>query len=309
MKVLFVSSGTRGKISSIVQNQGESLKRIGVEVDYFIIPDKGFKGYIKSIPKIRKTYYSGNYDLVHAHYSLSAIAASCSGLFPIVVSLMGSDAYTSVFWRFVIQVFHRIRWKKTIIKSQKMQTLLHLKKAIVIPNGVDLEKFKPIIKADAQHDIGFDSSKKTVLFVSNPEREEKNYPLAVEAIRLLKRTDVELKPIFNIRNEDISRYLNAADMLLLTSKREGSPNVIKEAMACNIPIVSTDVGDVKYNLDGVLKCFVCNDSATEITSRIQEVLKTDSRSNGRDKLISLGLDSETVAKKLCVLYQNLIYEK
>lgn len=306
MKVLFVSSGTRGKISSIVQNQGESLKRNGIEVDYFIIPDKGFKGYIKSIPKIRKAYYSGNYDLVHAHYSLSAIASSCSGLFPLVISLMGSDAYTSVFWRFVIQVFHRIRWKKTIVKSQKMQILLHLKKAIVIPNGVDLEKFKPILKADAQHDVGFDSSKKTILFISNPEREEKNYPLAVEAIRLLKRTDVELKPIFNIRNEDISRYLNAADMLLLTSKREGSPNVIKEAMACNVPIVSTDVGDVKINLEGVDNCFVCKDSAWEIALKIEEVLKTDRQTNGRDKIRALDLDSDSIAKKIVSIYTHCL---
>jgi len=306
MKVLFVSSGTRGNISPIVQNQGESLKRIGVEVDYFIIPDKGFKGYIKNISKIRKAYYSGNYDLVHAHYSLSAIAASCAGGFPLVVSLMGSDAYTSGFWRFVIQIFHRIRWKMAIVKSLKMQTLLHLKKAIIIPNGVDLEKFKPILKTDAQHDIGFDSSKKTILFISNPERKKKNYPLAIEAIKLLKRTDVELKPIFNIRNEDISRYLNAADLLLLTSKREGSPNVIKEAMACNVPIVSTDVGDVKINLEGVDNCFVCKDSALEIALKIEVVLNTDRQTNGRDKIRTLGLDSDSIAKKIVSIYTHCL---
>jgi teichuronic acid biosynthesis glycosyltransferase TuaC len=306
MKVLFVSSGTRGKIGNIVKNQGESLIKSGVQIDYFIISEKGFKGYIKSIPKIRKAYRKGKYDLVHAHYSLSAFAASCAGGFPLVVSLMGSDAYLSIFWRYVARLFYHIRWQKTIVKTEKMQKLLRMKKALVIPNGVDIENFKPMIQREAQREIGFDPSRKLIIFVSNPNRSEKDYPLALKSVQILNRNDVDLMPIFNIRNEKISNYMNAADLLLLTSKREGSPNVVKEAMACNTPIVSTDVGDVKKNIMDVTCSFIAESSPRELALKIDTILETGKRSNGREKLISLGLDSDSVAKKIISVYKECL---
>lgn len=306
MKVLFVSSGTRGEIGTIVKNQGESLIRNGIQVDYFIIPQKGFKGYIKSIPKIRKAYYQGKYDLVHAHYSLSAFAASCAGCFPLVVSLMGSDAYRPGFWRCLTRFFNYIRWQKAIVKTEKMKQLLRMKNALIIPNGVDMENFKPRLQIDAQREIGFDASKKLVIFVSNPARDEKNYPLALESIQTLDRKDVVLMPISNIRNGEIPQYMNAADLLLLTSKREGSPNVIKEAMACNTPIVSTDVGDVKEILKDVSCCFIGESTASELAIKIEAILKTANRSNGRKKLFSMGLDADSVAKKIISVYKECL---
>ncbi len=102
-------------------------------------------------------------------------------------------------------------------------------------------------------------------------------------------------------------YLNATDVLLLTSKWEGSPNVIKEAMACNCPIVSTNVGDVKWLLDGVEGCFITTNDPRDVADKINKALNFKSKTKGRDKLFRLGFDSEHIAKKIIKVYEELIY--
>lgn len=305
MKVLFVSSGKQGDIGYIVKNQGESLKRAGIEIDYFIIKGNGYLGYLKNIQKIRRAYKKKKYDLVHAHYSFSAFAASLAGRFPMVVSLMGSDAYKSAFWRRIIQLFYFFRWKITLVKTQRMKDLLKIKNAYIIPNGVDMERFRPESQSIARKKIGIDQEKKIIVFVADPSRHEKNYPLAMESYKRLNREDVELVPVFNVSNESIPVYMNAADVLLLTSKWEGGVNVIKEAMACNLPIVSVDVGDVKQNITGLKNCFLSNHDASELAKNINLVLLSGERSNGREKIIELQLDSNSVANKILDIYKSI----
>ena len=101
-------------------------------------------------------------------------------------------------------------------------------------------------------------------------------------------------------------YLNASDLLLSTSLWEGSPNVIKEAMACNCPIVTTNVGDVKWLLDGVEGCLITTNDPKDVADKIKKALNFKGRTKGRDKLISLGLDSEHIAKKIIKVYEEVI---
>lgn len=305
MKVLFVSSGRSGTVGEVVKNQGESLLRAGIEVDYFVIKP-GVLGYISAIPKIRKIFKRGHYSLIHAHYSLSAISAALAGKMPLVVSLMGSDVYASPVSISLLRYFYHYRWNATIVKTQGMKEVLGFKKALVIPNGVDLERFRPINKNKARKQLGYPLDKKLIVFVSNPVRMEKNYELALRAVCLLNMKDVELMPLFNLSNEAVTLYLNAADALLLTSRWEGSVNVIKEAMACNVPIVSTDVGDVRYNLEGVTNCYVCEGQQDEMAARIREVFQVNNRTNGRERLKLLELESNIVAQKILKIYKDVL---
>ena len=103
MKILFVSSGnSQNGISPIIKNQGESIVKAGIELEYFLIKGKGIKGYFKSIFTLRKHLKNNTYDIVHVHYSLSAIVASLAGAKPLIVSLMGSDVKSNSWFKWIL---------------------------------------------------------------------------------------------------------------------------------------------------------------------------------------------------------------
>jgi glycosyltransferase involved in cell wall biosynthesis len=310
MKVLFVSSGnSKFGISPIVKNQGESLRHNGIDLDYFTIKGKGIKGYLKNIPILKKYLKSHHYDIVHAHFSLSAIVATLSGANPLIVSLMGSDAYRNKAASILIKYFSKYKWNKTIVKTNAMKNHLRLKNALVIPNGVDLKKFEYIPFNNAIKISVFNPNKKHILFMADPKRPEKNYILAKQSYDLLNSNNIDLHVIYNIFHDEIPYYLYSADVLLLTSLWEGSPNIIKEAMACNLPIVSTDVGDVKEIIGNTDGCYICSYDPVDVAEKIEMALSFGKRTNGRERIIELGLDSDSIAKKIIQVYEEVLKNK
>ena len=197
MKKLIISSGNNiFGISPIVKSQGESLKDNGLKLEYFTIKGKGLIGYLKNIFLLKTHLNQYNYDIIHAHYSLSAMVASLAGANPLIVSLMGSDTQANWFIRVFIRLFNAVQWCVLIVKSQRMAENLRVSNPYVIPNGVDFSLFKPISQSTAREKIGFENGEKYILFISNIERYEKNYTLAQKAISLLKDDNVILKPVF-----------------------------------------------------------------------------------------------------------------
>ena len=308
MKVLFVSSGNSKKtgISIIVKNQGESLTDAGVDLDYFVIEGKGIKGYLSNLPKLKRVLRTEKYDVVHAHYSLSGFLATLAGAKPLIVSLMGSDVMASNRFSKLIQLCTNFFWNATIVKSEAMNNKLKLKKAYVVPNGVNLKLFNVVENQSYRSELNLENNKKYIVFVANPERYEKNFKLAQEAIEVLNDKSVVLLPIYNKSHEMVVKYLQASDALIFTSLWEGSPNVIKEAMACNCPIVSVDVGDVKDVIGGVENCYLTSYDAKDIAEKLRIVLADGRRTNGRDKILKMGLDSESVAKKIVEIYKSVL---
>ena len=303
MKVLFISSGnaTSG-ISPIIKSQGESLKKEGIELDYFAIKGKGLKGYLTSISELRKILKTDTYDIVHAHYWLSAIVASLAGAKPIVASLMGDDVKASPYFKWIIYLFYYPTWSSIIVKSEDMHHALNIKKANIIPNGVDMNRFKPIDKAVALNEVKWDERKKHILFTSNPSRVEKNFELAQQAFDEINDENLELHYLKDIPHEKIPYYYNASDVVILTSLWEGSPNAIKEAMACNVPIVSTHVGDVEKVLSKTEGCYVSSFDPKDFASKIKSALDFKERTTGRDDIDYL--KSENIAKKIVEIYNR-----
>lgn len=310
MKIFFICSGnSKSGISPIIINQGESLKKAGVEVEYFSVFGKGFKGYMNNIKPLRYYLKQNHYDIIHAHYSFSAILASLAGAKPLIVSLMGSDVKSSKRMKFVIGLFHRFFWDKIIVKSEDMKIGLWNKEVYVIPNGVDLQIFQPLNQLTCKIILGWDTNKKQILFAANPNRFEKNFSLASKAFDLLADDDIELHYLDNVPNSQMPVYFNAANVVILTSLWEGSPNVIKEAMACNIPIVSTDVGNVKWLFGKEDGHFLTTFDPVKTAENLAEALAFSekySRTNGRKRLIELGLSSDIVAQKLISIYNSLL---
>ena len=304
LRVLFVSSGRMGDVGYVVRNQGESLGRHGIDVDYLTI-SPGLIGYIRAVRLIRHKVHAGGYDLIHAHYSLSAFAASLAGRFPMVVSLMGSDAWQGPFLRMVIRFLAAVRWSAVIVKTREMKRKLKLDKALIIPNGVDTDRFKTGDSDQARQRLGLSLTRKVIVFIAGINRPEKNLPLAREVMEKLNDDSVDLHHVYGIENSMVPVYLNAADLLLLTSDREGGVNVIKEAMACNSPFVATDVGDIREIAGETEGCYITGHSGSEIAGVVRQVMKTGARSNGRKRIFELGLDSESVALRISELYRSI----
>lgn len=310
MKVLFVASGNKtvGTISPFVRSQYDSLVQQGIEMIMFPVVGHGVKGYIKHLFALRRLIREERPDIVHAHYSvcgyLSAVASM--GLKnKMVVSILGSFPKENQKKK-MVRFFVDHIWDATIVKSERTKKQLD-REVYVIPNGVNLEQFTIIEKNKAREMVGFESDKKYVVFVSNPAREEKNYPLAENAVDLLKNDEVVLFPVFDKTHDEVVKFMCAADVLLMTSLKEGSPNVIKEAMACNCPIVVTDVGDVHERLDGVEGCYVAKTfEPSEVSELLKKALQFGHRTEGRKALVDQGLAVEMVAKGIIKVYNDVI---
>jgi len=193
-----------------------------------------------------------------------------------------------------------------IVKSQEMKEIVHHPNIHVIPNGVNFHKFKPIDMLQAKQNLNFEHYQQIILFAGNPENPRKNYDLALRVYEKILSThqNITMIPLKNIPHRKIPHYLNASSCLLLTSFNEGSPNIVKEALACNVPVVSVDVGDVAERLYNLDMCAVCNFDATELAECVCRILKTKKRPDLRDKVEYL--DDSFTAGKLKKIYLSLL---
>lgn len=310
LKVLFVSSGNLNGIGVIVKSQGLSLSKEGVVVDHFGIKGKGITGYLSNIIKLRNHLRKHNPDIVHAHYSLSAFVASIAGAKPLVVSLMGSDVKAPGFYKSLIRLFRIIfRWKLLIVKSEDMLKSIKMKDISIIPNGVNIEIFHPIDNSDLKENLGFSDSKFNILFLANPSRVSKNFNLAKNAVNKLPQDSFIMQVVHNVKHSQTPNIINAADIVLLTSLWEGSPNIIKEAMSCNIPIVSTKVGDIAWLFGDEPGYYIADFDPNDVAEKIliaSEFSKKYKQTKGRDRIIKLKLDSASVANQLISNYITIL---
>jgi teichuronic acid biosynthesis glycosyltransferase TuaC len=319
MKVLFVCSGNNKEFGIIpfIKEQGDSLKSEGIDVDYYPVNGKGLMGYIKAGIRLRKHLEQRNYNLIHAHFTYSgwtALIGARRGM-PVVLSLMGTDANGEYKGKNKIKFASRmsslLTWliqpfvKAIISKSDNIEEAVYRKnKSFIIPNGVNMQKFQPLQQNG--HTFGANGKKKA-LFLGSKTKSGKNFPLAEAAVRQLD--NVELICPYPVNHSDVPKYLNEADVLLFPSFMEGSPNVIKEAMACNCPIVSTDVGDVKWVFGETKGCYIASFDPKDFATKIKLAIETpplNGRTNGRQRIMELGLDQETVAKRIKAVYQKVL---
>jgi glycosyltransferase involved in cell wall biosynthesis len=160
-------------------------------------------------------------------------------------------------------------------------------------------------RVTARAELGWDSEARIALFAANPEVARKRYWLAkdgVEATRLLL-PDLHLKIATGISPDRMPLFMNASDCLLLTSSIEGSPNVAKEALMCDLPIVATPAGDIEELLDGVRPSFVCEPTVSAVSAALVECLREPQRSNGREA--SQRLTEDVIAARILDLYKEI----
>jgi glycosyltransferase involved in cell wall biosynthesis len=308
LKILFIYRGYGEHLSnSVIDFQLNSLKKAGIEIETFTITRGSLTGYYESVRQLRRYLQRNSFSAIHAHYSFSGFCAKLATSKPVICSLMGSDVFQqNRVTRFITWFFYTFFWSCTIVKSQEMKK--YFPHAFLIPNGVDFSNFKEIDKDTALRRTGFLKSRKNIIFVAqDANMRVKNLALAKRSIQLLDDPTIELHIISDKPVSELPFYYNAADLLLLTSLSEGSPNVIKEAMACNCPIVAVNVGDIKEIIKDTEGTFLCSHDEKEIAFNIKRALEFGKRTNGRSKIEHL--DDQVIARMINDIYQKVAGER
>ena len=285
-----------------LEDRGVSVTILGVPGSAQNDHTRGVYDYVRFVPEVLRESRNG-FDLIHAHYGLTAPMALAQFRLPVVLSLWGSDLHLP-FVEFVSRACVPF-CDEVIVMSEEMQSRLG-RECTIVPDGVDLDRFRPIPKSEARPEVGWSDEAYHVLFPYPPSRERKNHPRArriVDAADRLLDRPVRFQVVWGVDHDDIPTYLNAADLLLLTSHSEGSPNSVKEALACNVPVVSTDVGDVRERLDGVQPSAV-GVTDEELVDGVVDVLESGERSNGREVAREVSLERAT--EDLLAVYERAV---
>ncbi|MBI4787672.1 MAG: glycosyltransferase [Chloroflexi bacterium] len=311
MRVLFVtnrypSAETPGD-SPCIQQQEIALQRLGHDVNVLYIP--------KGAPKLKyaramwQVFWSvqvlKRFDLIHAHYGYCGVVAKMQWRSPVVVTFRGSDVYSRSGPKRLLGRLVAKSADAVIVMNDDMQHQLACPGSHIIPYGIDTDLVKPEPQDRARRALGLPLQAPLVLFPYDPARQVKRFDLAQQAVDLLKRElpDVQMLVVYDRPYRDAIRYMNACDALLLTSDSEGAPGAVREALACNLPIVSVDVGDVAQVIGDTDGCYIVARDPEDIAQKLARVLRARQRTNGRHAAQELSIAHS--AANVAALYARL----
>ncbi len=322
-RVLFVVPGDgQGSSMVFVRRQAESLAAGGMDVDLFYLgsrtsPLRLFREFFR----FRNELGRFRPDVVHAHFgTVTAFFAACGcGTLPLVITYRGGDLNpppASYPWpaklraaggRLLSQLA-ALRARRIICVSRRLRGRLWWRRgsAAIQPSGVDTEVFRPEARSLARGRLCWSDAERVVLFHAGHDPLVKRLDLARDAVDQARRDvpSLRLETLDgNVPPSLVPSLMNAADCLLLTSVSEGSPTVVQEALASNLPIVSVAVGDVEERLEGVDHSTVASPDATVLGLELARLVDPPRRSNGRLKISEFC--SRRLAAELTEMYWEL----
>ena len=331
VKILVLASDKGGHFVPFVEEQIALLQTRGVDVARYGVTGRGLIGYLCELPALCRTIRAEQPDIVHAHYGLSGLLANLQRRVPVVTTYHGSDINKTSILRFskiamrlsAYNIFVSKRNIAIAIRRKGEKAKRRLGKYSLLPCGVNLTDDQLTSRAEARKALGMVDDAKIVLFAGAFNNAVKDPALAQEAIdqcakftnglrvfndlKDLNDSALTLIELRGYTRAQVNQLMCAANCLLMTSKTEGSPQVIKEAMACGCPIVSVDVGDVAERVSGVEGCYVVpTRDPKDIAEALMKALAFEGKTNGRQRIIEMGLSNEQVAKRLIAVYQSLV---
>lgn len=311
-----------------VTEQGEAIRALGNDVDYFLVRGN----YVKAVGALKQKIREFQPDIVHAHYGLSAITAELQGLVPVVTTFHNGETLNPVV-NFVSSLMS-LRAKHVIYVAQHIRDLSYFKAKdySIIPCGVNTDECVVMDKAEARKQLNWDAKKKYILFGGAFDNLRKNYKLLAEAVECLKnegmkesfererdKNDIECIEMKGLSRKDCVLRMNACDLFALPSHSEGSPQALKEAMACNCPCIATDIADVRELFGDEPGHWILRNprktherwdadekSLDEMVQLLNDALKFEGRTNGRQRILDLELSNEQVAKRIINIYKEIL---
>jgi len=285
-----------------------------IDYELFVIDRSGNKyfNYVKSIFQIIKIIVKGDFNLIHVHFGLAGMFLFFKPLIkpPVIITLHGSDIIPYKKRKGLMHKISKMAAKKAdriIILNDKMASILkkYKFKAVKIPCGINTELFD--LKRNNLNNKSF-----LIGFPSSRKREVKNYPLFKAITDILKQRghSIEIVEFTNFTREELAENLSKLDCLLMTSYSEGSPQIIKEAMVCQVPIVSTKIGDIENLLKGVKNCYVIDsfepEPFVETLTKTLNLTPAERTTNGKKRIKQLGLDQNSVCSNVYKTYQSVL---
>ena len=308
MKVLIVARFKEHGFAPFVTEQVQALEKAGVECRFFPVPSRGVVGYLKQLPELKKVIREFKPNIVHAHYGLCGLLANLQRKVPVVTTYHGSDINEPKVRKLSnIAIF--LSAYNVFVSRKNIDIVKPKKNHALIPCGINLEDYPIVDKAEARKQMGLESDKKYILFASAFDNKVKNAFLAKEGVSLLNDSNVELLELKGYTRQQVALLMQAADVFLMTSISEGSPQVIKEALACGCPIVSVDVGDVRERVKGVEGCFVTDNNSHALACALKLALSYGKRTSGRDVIVRDNLTNGAIASRLKKIYSQVSRNK
>jgi teichuronic acid biosynthesis glycosyltransferase TuaC len=289
-----------------VKEQVESLRALGLDIDVLFVNAKEGrwrrKAYLLGFPRLWSALRRQRYDVIHAHYILAALIARAQWHAPLVVTHHGPELHARV--QGPLCRWTRGMADEVIVVANWMVPELGAPGVHVIPCGVNFNLFRPLPQAEARAALGLPLDRRYVLFAGNCLNPRKRFPLVQDAVDRLRsrHPDVELLTVARQPHEIIPLYMNAADVFAMTSTAEGSAQVVKESMACGLPVVATDAGDNWDVIDGTPGCYRVGPDPAEIAARLEEAITPPRRTDGPARVTRFGL--ERVAHEVLAVYEH-----
>lgn len=312
------SSGT------FVERQVFGLRRAGIDVEVMFVDreSEGMASYRRVPGRVRNALAGGAHDLVHVMYGgILADLATRAATVPTAVSFCGSDlagAKRSGVVReltagYGVRASHRAAKRATgvIVKSANLRDALPVgvdpARVRIIPNGVDFERFRPLPGDECRRHLGWADEGFHVVFHDRGDP-DKRLDLATAACDELRRrgVPVQLHLMTALAHDEVPQWLNAADVLLLTSLHEGSPNTVKEALACDRAVVSTDVGDVRERIEGIEGCWMADADPTDLAVKLAAVHRRPRPRTVAGRAAVSELSLEAVARRMGEFYDHIL---
>ena len=306
MRILVVASFNKGRFAPFIVEQVEALKKQGCTIEFYGLQGKGLLGYLRNLPLLKKKIKAFCPDVIHAHYGLSGLFANLQRHVPVVATYHGSDINDKKVLPFSKIAMRLSAWN-VFVSRKTLEIAKPKKKYILLPCGIDLSALQLTDRAESRRKMGLQDDRKYILFAGAFDIPVKNAPLAKDTVACLQENQTELLELKGYTREEVILLMCAADAFLMTSLTEGSPQVIKEAMACGCPIVSVDVGDVKERVEGLEGCFVSDSrDPNDLANLIGKAFAFGRKTDGRKKIVADRLDNRLVAKQLFEIYERVL---
>lgn len=331
MKVLIVSRYKEkypSRQAPFVTEQGEAIRALGYEVEFYLL--KG--NYLKQYFALRRKIKEWKPDIIHAHYGLTGIVAELQRMVPVVTTFHNGETH-----RWYVNLFSSLF---SLLAEHVIYVAPHIRQKLyfkaknysVIPCGISLDDCFLMDKIEARKELGWDINNNYVLFGGAFHDLRKNYPLLRASVQKMQNRDdwetidggeqlgeIACMEMWKRTRRECMLMMNAADVFALPTKNEGSPQALKEAMACNCPIVATDVSDIKYMLGNLPGHYILANkrgiqadwkgdehSVAELEELLKSALSFEKRTSGRERLVEIAYTNEAIAKRIVDIYNEIL---